>query len=259
MASSTARKTESPRRPGQCVGCPIRKFAAYSGVPRGSLKFLQHSRMEDRILPPKRNICREEKDAGELFTLYDGWAFTYKLLPDGRRQILDFLLPGSFIGLHSLMFKAMPYSVQTLTSVSLCVFDKEKFRDLLRRKPEYEWELLRFTASCRAYRNERLLDLGRRKVKERIARLVLEFYDQLDRRGLVKGGSFPFHLRQEHIADALGLTKPHVSHILQSLRQKGLFEINHQIEVNHQTAKVLDLRGLRELAIYTESRSQECL
>ena len=205
--------------------------------------------MEDRILPPKRNICREEKDTGELFTLYDGWAFTYKLLPDGRRQILDFLLPGSFIGLHVLWFKAMPHSVQTLTSVSLCVFDKEKFRDLLRRKPEYEGGLLRYSASCQAYRNERLLDLGRRSAKERIARLALDLHDQLAERDMAHRGSFPFHLRHEHIADALGLATVPVGRALKTLRHDGL------MEVGHDTARILDLKGLRKLTGYTRKRA----
>jgi CRP-like cAMP-binding protein len=208
--------------------------------------------MGERILSAKRNILREEKEADEVFTLFDGWAFTYKLLPDKRRQILDFLLPGSFIGLRVLWFKAMPHSVQTLTPVSLCVFEKEKFRDLLHRKPEYEWELLRYTTSCQANSDERIADLGRRTAKERIVRLVLEIHDQLDSRGMVKGGSFPFPLHQGHIADALGLTHETVSRKLQGLRHEGL------LEVNRETAKVLDLEGLRE-AIYTESRSLECL
>ncbi len=215
--------------------------------------------MGTRVLPAKQIILREEKKADEVFTLFDGWVFTYKLFPDGRRQILEFLLPGSFIGLHVLWFKAMSHSVQSLTSVSLCVFDKEKFRDLLRHKPEYERELLRYTVSCQASSDERLSDLGRRTAKERIARFALMLHDRLADRGMVKGGSFPFHLRQEHIADALGLTKVHVNRILQGLRNEGLFEVNHQIEVHHQTAKVLDLRGLRELANYTERRALECL
>ena len=253
MIRPAARFRLSPLQPGLCAKCPVRKFAAYSGVPVTSLKFLQSARSRDRIVPPRRIIFSEDKGADELFTLYDGWAFTFKLLPDGRRQILDFLLPGSLIGLHALWFKAMPHSAQTLTSVSLCVFDKEKFRDLLRRKPEYEWELLKYLAAGQASRDRRLTDLGRRPAKERIARLVLDIHDQSDSRGMVKGGSFPFHLRQEHIADALGLTKVHVSRTLQGLRQEGL------LEIDRQTASVLDLRGLRELAIYTESRSLEFL
>ncbi len=245
MARSRTRKVDSPLHPGPCAKCPVRKFAAYSGVPASSLKFLQSARLADRILPPRRNILREEKEADEVFTLYDGWAFTYKLLADGRRQILDFLLPGSFIGLHVLWFKAMPHSVQTLTPISLCVFDKEKFRNLLRRKPEYKWELLKYTASCQAYRNERLLDLGRRTAKERIARFVLELHDHLAERNLAHRRSFPFHLRHEHIADALGLAKDPVGRALKSLRQEGL------MEVGRDTARILDLKGLRQLTGYT--------
>ena len=251
MARTTTQNRETSRPPGDCTACPIRKFAAYAGASRGSLKFLRSCRLGERVLPPKRNIYREEREADELFTLYDGWAFTYKLLPDGRRQILDFLLPGSFIGLHVLWFKAMPHSVQSLTSVSLCVFDKEKFRDLLRRKPEYERELLKYSASCQALSDERLSDLGRRTAKERIARLVLEIHDQLAVRGMVDRGSFPFHVRQEHIADALGLTQVHVSRTLQALRHDGL------LEIDRQTATILDFRGLRDLTGYSETPAQE--
>ena len=251
MARTTVQNRETSPPPGDCAACPVRKFAAYAGISRGSLKFLRSSRLGERILPPKRNIYREERESDEVFTLYDGWAFTYKLLPDGRRQILDFLLPGSFIGLHVLWFKAMPHSVQSLTSVSLCVFDKEKFRDLLKHMPEYEWELLKYSASRQALSDERLSDLGRRTATERIARLVLDIHDQLAGRGMVKGGSFPFHVRQEHIADALGLTKVHVSRTLQSLRHDGL------LEVGRQMARIVDLRSLRELTGHTERRALE--
>ncbi len=251
MALATVQFRDSPLLPGDCNACPVRRFACYSDVRAGSLKFLQSARAGQRILPSKRNIYREEKEADEVFTLYDGWAFSYKLLPDGRRQILDFLLPGSFIGLHVLWFKAMPHSVQSLTSVSLCVFDKEMFRDLLRRKSEYEWELLKYSISRQALSDERLSDLGRRTAKERIARLALVLHDRLTGRGMVNGDSIPFPLRQEHIADALGLTKVHVSRTLQGLRHEGL------LEIDHPTAKILDFRGLRELTDYSETPAQE--
>ena len=85
MVRPTAQSRLSPLQPGLCAKCPVRKFAACSGVPAGSLKFLQSARSSDRIVPPRRNIFWEEKGASEIFTLYDGWAFTFKLLPDGRR------------------------------------------------------------------------------------------------------------------------------------------------------------------------------
>ncbi len=172
-------------------------------------------------------------------------------MPDGRRQILDFLLPGSLIGMHALWFKVMPHSAQTLTSVSLCAFDKEKFRDLLRHKPEYEWELLKYLASSQASRDRRLSDLGRRPAKERVARLILEIFGQLTARGMADGHSFTFFPRQQHIADALGLTKVHVSRTLKALRQEGL------LDIGRDSATILDIKGLRELADYAETGATE--
>ncbi len=249
MIRPAVRFTLSPDQPGLCADCPVRKVAAYSGVPVTSLNFLQSARSRDRIVPPRRNIFWEEKGADELFTLYDGWAFTFKLLSDGRRQILDFLLPGSLIGLPTLWFKAMPHSAQTLTSVSLCVFDKEKFRDLLRRRPEYEMELLKYSASGQASRDRRLSDLGRRPAKERVARLVLEIFGRLTARSMADGNSIPFYPRQQHIADALGLTKVHVSRTLQALRQEGL------LDVKRDSATIHDIKGLKGLADYSETKA----
>ncbi len=249
MVRPAAQLRLPPLKPGLCAECPVRKFAAYSGVPVSALKFLQSARSSDRIVPPRRNIFWEEKGADELFTLYDGWAFTFKLLPDGRRQILEFLLPGSLIGLHALWFKAMPYSAQSLTSVSLCVFDKEKFAKLLRQKPQFERELLKHSAVRQARRDQRLTDIGRRPAKERIARLILETFGQLTARDMVDGLSFTFYPRQQHIADALGLTKVHVSRTLQTLRQEGL------LDLARDSATILDLKGLRELADYTETEA----
>jgi len=112
MVRPATRFRFSPLQPGLCAKCPVRKFTAYSGVPDGLLDALESVWLSDRVVPPRRNIIWEEKGADELFTLYDGWAFTFMLLPDGRRQILDFLLPGSLIGLPALWFKAMPHSAR---------------------------------------------------------------------------------------------------------------------------------------------------
>ena len=63
MTASTARKIDSVLRPGDCAACPVRRFAAHSDVPAGALKFLQAARAGERILPPRRNILWEEKEA----------------------------------------------------------------------------------------------------------------------------------------------------------------------------------------------------
>ncbi len=140
-------------------------------------------------------------------------------------------------------------SVREFTAYSLCVFDKEKFAKLLRRQPEYEGELLKYLASSRASRDRRLSDLGRRPARERIARLILEIFGRLTARDMVDGHSFTFYPRHQHIADALGLTKVHVSRTLQALRQEGL------LEIGRDSATILDIKGLRKHADYTETEA----
>ena len=63
MTASTARKIDSVLRPGEGAACPVRRFAAHSDVPAGALKFLQAAWAGERILPPRRNILWEEKEA----------------------------------------------------------------------------------------------------------------------------------------------------------------------------------------------------
>ncbi len=208
-------------------------------MPRPQVRGLFGRARERPEIPPVRQVERSHRFA-EAKHLLGG---------KGRRQILDFLLPGSLIGLHAFWFKAMPHSAQTLTSVSLCAFDKEKFRDLLRRQPEYEVELLKYMASSQASRDRRLSDLGRRPGSVRIARLILEIFGQLTARDMVDGHSFTFYPRQQHVADALGLTKVHVSRILQALRQEGL------LGIGRDGATILDIKGLTELADYTETEA----
>ena len=63
-----------------------------------------------------------------------GWAFRYKTLEDGRRQILNFLLPGDLLGLQGELLATLPHGVEALTEVNLCAFATDAvptfFRDL---------------------------------------------------------------------------------------------------------------------------------
>ncbi len=49
----------------------------------------------------------------------DGWLFRYKILHNGSRQIIDFILPNQMFGLHACLFKESLYSVATITEATL--------------------------------------------------------------------------------------------------------------------------------------------
>ena len=73
-----------------------------------------------------RAVIDEFRPSPQLFTLYSGWAFRFKTLSDGRRQILSFLLPGDFIGVQDEFADGQTHGVEAATLVTLCVFNRDE-------------------------------------------------------------------------------------------------------------------------------------
>ena len=87
-------------------------------------------------LPAGAEIIRAGEDCPELYTLYSGWAFRFKALPDDRRQILNFLLPGDLLGLQATMFDAAQHGIEALTDIELCELPRRKVWALFGQMPK---------------------------------------------------------------------------------------------------------------------------
>lgn len=231
---------------GQCACCALRPLVFYATATPEEGPGPGHLRQGIRNLPAKTTICREGELASFYYTLLDGWAFRYKLIPDGRRQILSFLLPGDSISFQLMRAERLHFSIQALTDVSLCVFDRQELSRYVAESPALVARLDGLTSRETAASDDRLTDLGRRSAHERVARLLVQLSLRLRRRGRVDGGSFAFPLRQHHIADALGLTAVHVSRVLKSLRDDGL------LSIDDQRLTIRDEHMLRKLSGYSD-------
>ena len=109
-----------------CFDCALRACGLFKPVSQSELAFINDMKRDHLTLPAGSEIIRGEQDSAELYTLYSGWAFRFKTLPDGRRQILNFLLPGDLLGLQAAMFDAAQHSIETLTDVELCLLPRRK-------------------------------------------------------------------------------------------------------------------------------------
>jgi CRP-like cAMP-binding protein len=234
-----SRKIVNP--PSGCKACPVRTMAVYGDAPELTAE-IARLRTGTRLLPARRILYREGEPIRDVYTLFDGWAIRFKILPDGRRQILTVLLPGDVISLPSLWTDRLDFSVQAVTAVSLCVFDRAAMIEFLRSRPDLEWRVGSLLAREVGLLEQRLTDLGRRTAHERIARLILRLYVRLAERDATDGPSFEFPLRQQHIGDVLGLTAVHVSRVLRELRDARL------IERNGSKLTILDYGGLEAIA-----------
>lgn len=161
----------------------------------------------------------------KIYANHDGWLFRYKLLHSGRRQILDFILPGELFGFQAVLPSGALYSVATMTDAVLTAFPADAIDQMFDRSSRLSKALFRCAMREAAILGERLTNAGRRSAYERISHLMLELFVRLSSAGLVQGKSFHMPLTQELIGDALGLTTIHVNRTLRALREDALITI----------------------------------
>jgi CRP-like cAMP-binding protein len=211
-----------------CRDCPLRQLPAFIDASTEEIALIESLKQRQIGLTADASIIDEGQVDAPLFTLLSGWAFRYKTLSDGRRQILNFLLPGDFIGVQQKMADASPHGVQALTDVLLCVFQRDALWALNRAAPRLSFSVTWLTAREEALVDDTLLSVGRRSAEERIASLLVMMFKRtavLDEHGGRNGVAFP--LTQQHIADGLGLSLVHTNKTLRKLERRGLHRIEN--------------------------------
>ncbi len=216
-------------------------------VSKEELAFIEAFRTGTSAVQAGGTILHEQKPNGKLFTLYSGWAFRYKTLSDGRRQILNFLLPGDFIGLQQKFADGAMHGIEAVTDVSLCVFPRDGLWELYRNHPSLGYDITWLAAREEGIVDDHLLTAGRRNATERVAMLLMHLYRRLERVGMAEKGWIGFPINQQHIADALGLSLVHTNKTLRRLRQLGLHE------VENGRLRLLNTRALERIADYYDT------
>ena len=220
-------RTPTPLQPpAACAECRLRQVSGVLPVTEDELASIQDFRSGTRSVRAGRTVIAELSDPRNLYTLYAGWAFRFKTLQDGRRQILNFLLPGDFIGLQAEFADAATHGVEALTDVQLCVFPQTGLWNLFHAHPKLGYDITWLCASEEQLVDENLVNVGQRSATERIATLLVHLARRAERVGLTeRDGSFAFPLTQQHIADALGLSLVHTNKTLRKLARLGLHEL----------------------------------
>lgn len=202
-----------------CFGCLLRRRAMFRQMSDDELGFVARLKSDQIELPAHAPIVEAGGNGHRLFTLLTGWAFSYKQLPRGRRQILDFLLPGDLIGLQSTTTGRVDHSVCAITSVTLCVLDGQPFEELFAKHPELAASLLATAVNDQVSADHHRLLLGREHPTQRLAYLLLELRHRLAERGLLDGDVCAFPLTYAMLSDATGMSRSQLAHSLAELRE----------------------------------------
>lgn len=211
--------------PASCIDCGVRRLALFRAFPPDVLARLQVLRRDTRVVGPGRPIVALHGAVTELFTVYRGWAFSYRMTEDGRRQITEFHLPGDLIGTDLLGAASNGAGINALTEVALCVFGSAGLMHAAVQVPALGAALAWMSSREEALLAERLTAIGRRSAFDRLAHLLLELWTRQRWREPAETKTCWFPLSNQHLADALGLSPEHVSRNLGILRKKRLISL----------------------------------
>lgn len=219
-----------------------RKLSRLVALSPPEIELLSELQSHGRRAARGREIIAEGRKYDELQILLEGVALRYRVLNDGRRQVLNIVLPGDFIGFPGCFFDGALYSISALSD---CIASPVPFTRFL-RLPETHPRLgaaIFWSLSCEtAMYAEHLIGVGRRSALERVAHFLLEMLTRLQAIGLADERSYRLPLTQELIADALGLSVQYVNQTLRQLREEEL------VNVERQLVTVLNFEGLAALA-----------
>lgn len=233
-----------------CLLCPLRAMPLFLPHSDLELALVQSLKRSELRIGSEATLIHEGQTDAPLYTLLSGWAFRFKTLSDGRRQILSFLLAGDFIGVQQKMREASAHGVVTLTDAVLCVFQRDALWELHRRSPSMGFNITWLTAHEESLVDDTLLSVGRRNAEERIATLLILLFKRAAALQVDGGAAgVPFPLTQQHIADGLGLSLVHTNKTLRKLERLGL----HHISNGHLFMR--DVKALVRLAdLYGDGR-----
>ena len=233
-----------------CERCPIRKLKAFRPFTPEELEFVKSFKTGELVVDPRATILQEGTSSTHLFTVLQGWAFRYKTLPDGRRQLLNFALPGDFLGLQASLFTEMSHSVEALSQMLLCVFPRDRLWELFEHYPGLAFDVTWLGSREEQILDQNLLSVGRRTALERTAYLLLHLHSRASAVGLAPRDRFSPPITQQHLADALGLSIVHTNKTLKRLSDRKV------IRWKNRTLEILDMEALRKIAWWNEEHPE---
>lgn len=206
---------------------------------------LQTTRQKQRQVGAHEDIICEGDAPQTINLILSGWAYRYKQLEDGRRQILAYLLPGDICDLNIFLLKTMDHSIGTITPVGIAEVPRETVQELVEGGHRISQALRWSALVAEAIEREWIVNLGQRTALERVGHLFCELFFRLRAVGHTSGNSCELPLTQAELADTVGLSTVHINRTLQELRAQEL------IMLQGKTLTILDLERLQTLSLFS--------
>jgi CRP-like cAMP-binding protein len=224
-----------------------RKLGAFVALSEEEFAALDRLHGRRKQFAAGRDIVHQGQVNQPAYILASGWVCSYKLLSGGTRQIVDFQIPGDFLGLRSVLFRTADHNIEPVTRVEASEVLASDLLENFAKTPRLATAVLWAASRDEAMVVEHLVGIGRRDAKERTAHFLLELGARLKLVGLGTTLGYACPLSQYLLADSMGLSAVHVNRVLRELREDGL------VTFQHGKVDIHDLDRLVALADFDKS------
>lgn len=169
------------------------------------------------------DIVREGDRTDVVHVIIEGHGFRYKTLPDGKRQIIGYLVPGDFCDLYGFLLDKMDHGIAARTHCQVAELTEDHIL-MLTSRPSLARALWWSELINGSILREWLVNMGRRTPSARVAHILCELLVRLQVVGQATADSFKLELSQSELADTVGLTTVSVNRALQRLRGANLIQ-----------------------------------
>jgi CRP-like cAMP-binding protein len=218
----------------------LENFAPLTEAERGALT---EASTTVRRFGAHEDLILEGEPTDGVKLILEGLACRYKLLHDGRRQIVAYLIPGDLCDVRMFILNRMDHSIATLSAVEAAIFSQETVLDMFDRHPGLSRALWWCTLVEEAITREWVVNVGHRTAFERLAHLFCEIFIRLRAVGLTQDNRCELPLTQNELADTLALSLVHVNRMLMEMRRAGLVTFQNRQLVIHDLSALQAAAG----------------
>jgi CRP-like cAMP-binding protein len=237
----------------------VAKLSQFAPLSDQDVRLLETLCLREERFRAGANIAIEGETPRSAFVLTRGMACRFRLMPDGRRQILTILIPGDFSDLHGFLLKAMDHSVAAIGPTRIAAIGREAVIDIIANHPRIGaalwWSAMQEDAMLR----ERIVALGRRSARGRVAYILCELVWRQRAIGIGEDHAIRLPFTQTDLADMLGLTSVHTNRVLQGFRRDELITLAQRRLTLHDLERLQAISGLTKDYLQLNSTPPEVL
>lgn len=187
-------------------------------------------------------LIHQGDSQSKIYVMLQGWAHNHKLFEDGRRQIVNFILPGDIIGLRINDNERNPYTAEATTDVKLLGIEKSLFWEKINANPSLLLQILKNRERHQRVLEKRIILLTVASSLNSMAQMLALLYSRLIAMDIPENEAKLLPINQILLSEVLGISYIHTHRVFNKLEKMRL------VTRNNQYIQLVDINGLLKVS-----------